>query len=1099
MRPGDFRDEVLKRFSSIHKDQLFGQHDAASNLFDKNFPSALPDQFPSRAISAGSHNEDATLNKQTLHAAVRDSLFSNMKPLKEQLEERGSQPIDKAHMNERERRLMLRELERKKRFAGIDDSSAYGAVERVAQENGKENTAAENIAKPQINTEWKRAEEVPKVQYQMDLFQDKEIPVLSAAVKNPVEPKSEPIIPIGESKKEVPVSIFNQAYEREQQRKERVRETLKSDYLKAQAKSSQRQRRSEASSEGTGLPLGAPDAAEEKRKKQLQYRQELESQLRAKQNNPFAPISKRAESSTSKSTQKLVERNNDIDEESLQRKLKKEAYAKELEQQIEFKKRQSGLKNAMKIGSRVDTVDNSMQDPKVLYRADQGVRRSDSNQEAICRANAAEAYRVDLPPKQSPPLAAPYKMYKPEARPLYRNEIPQYKVDQEQIHRPEPTQIFRQNSIPAYNPEPQPIYPPEPVGGYKADIFRADPLYPPQHIPLPMHRMNSIPAEAVSSYGQDPMQMYRNEPATVYRENLAGRELSSGGYQREGCGEDAKTASKQKMEDYRKCLELQINEQKEKKEKAAESMPPQILKHVDKLASEVEAERQKKLKAQQLMQEELKRQIEEKERKKASEERRKKLEDEKDMERLKREQEEVKRKMKQEVEDTRVVGVSNPAEHKKKQFEPSADNPMSKASPFGDFPEPKVQEAPKRRPIAEEVKAEMPVTEKNIFSQEDIFQPQRNLPERSQLFRAIEEPSEQPRPEFVPQNPLANIYPEQPAFNPPFSAEAEKPVFRLDPEQSMSKSPIERREDKLNLLDQYQRQLEKEKAENLQAKEQALMYKEQLIRERELRVQQMMDRMSQGLSVQQPSEIIQELPQNVFGERFEPGTEELSLESGTHKQDDTAYMTQLMKSELKMQNPPAANFDLEESLSSDTKLVKVAERPDALKDLYQTWTTEKVQEARNKYADASLQTSVEGCEVVGLKESHAKPVEVIPERKAAGEEEIEEDYSQVEQQTIVDFDKHCSSKKEKVVSPRASGSVKITDLKVARMNRAKNSTKSAATKMIEALQRDIAGISQANKQNAKVSSAQEQERRKWTDSTGSKIDGSINENEDKDN
>lgn len=1098
MRPGDFRDEVLKRFSSIHKDQLFGQRDAASTPFDKNFPSALPDQFPSRAISVGSHNEDATLNKQALHAAVRDSLFSNMKPLKEQLEERGPQPTDKAHMNERERRLMLRELERKKRFAGIDDSSAYGAVERVAQENGKENTTGENIAKPQATSEWKRAEEIPKVQYQMDSFQGKEAPVLATSAKNPAEPRSEPGASTGEGKREAPVSIFNQAYEREQQRKEKEREILKTEYLKTQAKSSQRQRRSEVSSEGTGLPLGAPDAVEEKRKKQLQYRQELESQLRAKQNNPFVPISKRAESSTSKSTQKLVERNSDLDEESLQRKLKKEAYAKELEQQIELKKRQSGLKNAMKIGSRVDAVDSSMQDPKSMYRADQRVRKSDSNQEAVYKANVAEAYRADLPPKQSPQLVNPYQMYKPEAGPLYKNEMPQYKVDQEQMYRPEPAQVFRQNFIPAYNPEPQPIFSPEPVVGYKAEIFRADPMYPPQHNPLPMHRMNSIPAEAVPSYSQDPMQMYRNEPAAVCRENLAARELSAGGYQREGCGEDAKNASRQKMEDYRKYLELQMNEHKEKKEKAAEPMPPQILKHVDKLASEAEAERQKKLKAQQFMQEELKRQIEEKERRKASEERQKKLEDEKEIERLKREQEEAERKLKQEAKDTRVVGVANVAEHKKKLFEPSADNPMSKASPFGDFPEPKAQEAPKRRPAAEEVKAEIPVAEKNLFSGEDTFQPQRNSSERSQLFRAIEEPSERPRAEFVPRNPLANVYQEQPVLGPSFNTEAEKSEFRLNSEQAVPTSPIERREDKLNLLDQYQRQLEKEKAENLLAKEEALMYKEQLIREREIRVEQLMDRMNQGLSVHQPAEMAQELPQNVF-EHFEPGTEELSLESRTHKQDDTAYMTQIMKSELKRQNPPAANFDFEESLSSDTKLVKVAEKPDALKDLYQTWTTEKVQEARKKCADVSLQTSVEGHEASVLKQSRAKAAEAIPEQRAADEEEIEEDYSQIEQQTVVDFDKHCSSKKEKVASPRASGSVKITDLRVARMNRAKNSTKSAATKMIEALQRDIAGISQANKQSVKVTSAQEQERRKWTDSTGSKVDGSINENEDKDN
>ena len=406
--------------------------------------------------------------------------------------------------------------------------------------------------------------------------------------------------------------------------------------------------------------------------------------------------------------------------------------------------------------------------------------------------------------------------------------------------------------------------------------------------------------------------------------------------------------------------------------------------------------------------------------------------------------------------------------------------------------------------------------ERNIFGERDVFQAQKNTPEQSQLFQAIR--NSPPEPEFIPQNPLANIYQDrltlEPFFDPTFNKE--KTMFRLNPEQSLPKQRAEYNEEERNLIGQYQRQLEKEKPENMLAKKQVLMYKEQPIREREMRLQQMTDRMSQGSVMNAPLEITQDQVHNNSNDNFEPGTENLSMGSGMQKRDNTAYMAQLMRSELKNNNLPTENFELEESLSSDTKLVKVADRPDALKDLYQTWTAEKPKEMKNKHSDPSLQTSIEAHELNELKTpKKPRPTETIPKQKAADEDEIEEDYSQIEKQTLVDFGKQTlnhiesldykgseledtvkveSVARGKVVTPRASGSVKLTDLKMARMNKAKNSTKSAATKMIEALEKDIVGIAQANKQKTEsLKGNVEEERRKWTDSTDSKADYSINE------
>ena len=279
MRQVNTREDRLKMFNNLHNEQPFNQYDPSAQFV----PPGFQDQFGSRAVSAGINAGDSTLNKQMLHAAVRENLFNNMKPLKSQIEEK-SMGNEKSNMNERERRFMLREMERKKRLAGIESVESYGKFDANLQENGKENTTIENV-NSLGNVNWKRPEETKPIEYPMNFAQPKEI-------QTPIHEMSKPPLPIdprieasyneinNERKAQTPTNIFNQAYEREAQRKEREKEILKNEYLKAQSRSSQRSRRSEIAEDNinTGLMLGGPDPAAEKRKKQLMYREELESQ-----------------------------------------------------------------------------------------------------------------------------------------------------------------------------------------------------------------------------------------------------------------------------------------------------------------------------------------------------------------------------------------------------------------------------------------------------------------------------------------------------------------------------------------------------------------------------------------------------------------------------------------------------------------------------------------------------------------------------------------------------------------------------------------------------------------------------------------------------
>jgi len=78
------------------------------------------------------------------------------------------------------------------------------------------------------------------------------------------------------------------------------------------------------------------------------------------------------------------------------------------------------------------------------------------------------------------------------------------------------------------------------------------------------------------------------------------------------------------------------------------------------------------------------------------------------------------------------------------------------------------------------------------------------------------------------------------------------------------------------------------------------------------------------------------------------------LSASQHKQDDTASIAQLMRSELKYR--PPANFDLEESLASEIKLVKALGQGGA--DLYETWNIVEVKPEKPEKQEISVQTSI---------------------------------------------------------------------------------------------------------------------------------------------
>eukprot|EP00826_Nyctotherus_ovalis_P066035 TRINITY_DN9735_c0_g1_i11.p1 TRINITY_DN9735_c0_g1~~TRINITY_DN9735_c0_g1_i11.p1 ORF type:complete len:950 (+),score=272.28 TRINITY_DN9735_c0_g1_i11:48-2897(+) len=398
-----------------------------------------------------------------------------------------------------------------------------------------------------------------------------------------------------------------------------------------------------------------------------------------------------------------------------------------------------------------------------------------------------------------------------------------------------------------------------------------------------------------------------NPSYELYRqEDYAGEEAANPdiGHKPTAKMSSAKNSSeRQKKEEYRKFLERQMNEKKDKRRQEKETTPQQVevLKHADTVLSEEEAEKQRKLYLQQYMHEELKKQMEEKERRKLVEKQRKKEEELKEMERLKREQEEMKRLSEYKGSPTLAV------QKKLKELQPSADNPIAR------FNGSVIPDASPHKPTshAENQSAQnspakvslSPVKERSVERLDVRAKKEANSSQTIQRFDNIR----RSRESQVNPNPL------------PYPMPQNMPVL----ENSVDD----------NLIEEYKRQIEKLKSENLLAKEEASIFRERLISEREIRLNHLLSQLSSA----QPLAASAETP-----------PEEMSA-SG-HKRDDAECIAQLMRSELKYS--PPENFELEQSLESETKLVKALER----NDLYETWNRVEVP----KKQEVSVQTSVKG-------------------------------------------------------------------------------------------------------------------------------------------
>ena len=378
--------------------------------------------------------------------------------------------------------------------------------------------------------------------------------------------------------------------------------------------------------------------------------------------------------------------------------------------------------------------------PSYQTEADPLAMRKDN----MFKANPCQVYN---PPMGNPDIMA---MYKQEPSQVYNQDpIDLYRNDSKPIYRANTIDIYPPNQPPIYQPNPMPVYKPEVSSYNPMDMYKQEPTQMYRQNPPDMYNQDPM-----KMYKQDPMQMYKQDTIPMFRQDV--NENLPGSYQistQKGIQEDDpyKMLGKQKKDEYRKYLELQMDEQKKKKGKDTEkpeSQPVEILRHANTLASEEEAEKQKKLRSQQIMQEELKKQMEENAKRKDLEKQKQKEEEEKEMERIRKEREEVERKIKiQKNDDTRPADVNWAAMQKKKEFQPSADNPVAKGLPFGEFPkEPhhEISRTPVKSPDPVPQTYEERQPERNLFQREDLFKPQGM-------------PAEKSKPEFLPQNPLSNM------------------------------------------------------------------------------------------------------------------------------------------------------------------------------------------------------------------------------------------------------------------------------------------------------------------------------------------------------
>ncbi len=216
-------------------------------------------------------------------ASIKNELFGGMKPLREQIAEAGT--VQKPGMSERERRLMLRDLERKKRQAGLGTGDGgYGRIVSATSEPEKENLSANHVSSPAQEMTKPRMEDEHNVQAMKGMM-----PLTMEKISGAMQVKSPP-----KQISQLPVSdqMLDGAYERERQRKETELQVMRAECMKAQERREpqSRQRQNADDSMGTGLAMGNSrvDEADQRRAKQLKYREQLEEQLKHKRRSQMA-------------------------------------------------------------------------------------------------------------------------------------------------------------------------------------------------------------------------------------------------------------------------------------------------------------------------------------------------------------------------------------------------------------------------------------------------------------------------------------------------------------------------------------------------------------------------------------------------------------------------------------------------------------------------------------------------------------------------------------------------------------------------------------------------------------------------------------------
>lgn len=224
--------------------------------------------------------------------------FSNMKPLKEQIENLNS--AQQKPMSERERRLLLREMERKKRLAGINtNSTPYGKI----QENQPEavgNTPPNNEMPPVEIPEKLRMSEKENEQISINSNIPQEI---HENFEKPILPQENPVNnqKMAENEKKITgLKLLDEAFEREKQRKAKELEIMRAEYLQTQNKRPVQSRGQIADNSYTNLilPSNEINSADQKRKNQQKYASELDSQQKMKKmaDDVFQEISKKVRS-----------------------------------------------------------------------------------------------------------------------------------------------------------------------------------------------------------------------------------------------------------------------------------------------------------------------------------------------------------------------------------------------------------------------------------------------------------------------------------------------------------------------------------------------------------------------------------------------------------------------------------------------------------------------------------------------------------------------------------------------------------------------------------------------------------------------------------